>query len=156
LKLRPVEPDDALFFDRLLGNEEVRKYLGGPVPKSDRDTRFRAYLRGAAGIGIWIVCTFDRQAAIGLIVLSPHKDGAHYEISYEFHPDHWRKGFAFDATSRALVHALSDTPVTEILAETQSANHASVRLLQKLGMAEIQRQERFGAEQIIMTTRQPS
>lgn len=70
-------------------------------------------------------------------------------MSYEFRPAAWGHGFAKEATTCVVKHALSDLGLPRILAETQAANIASCRLLQKMGFAEKQRLDRFGAEQVI-------
>jgi len=45
--------------------------------------------------------------------------------------------------------ALNDLAFERLIAETQSANSASCNLLEKLGMTEVRRVERFGAQQSI-------
>ena len=152
LALRPLAIDDAKFFDQLLSDAHVRAFLGGPVPEAQRIARFDAYLRGAKGVGIWLVCKSLDQEPIGLITLNQHQDGTNYEISYEFHPDCWGKGFAREAVNRVLQHALEDTALTEVIAETQKAHHASVRLLRTVRMIEIEQLERYGAQQLIFIT----
>jgi [ribosomal protein S5]-alanine N-acetyltransferase len=70
-------------------------------------------------------------------------------LSYEFHPDAWGHGYATEATRRALDFALNDLAFERLIAETQTANSASCRLLERLGMKEERRIQRFGAEQAI-------
>ena len=152
LILRPILARDALFFYHLVGNEEVRRFLGGPVPRWQRLPRFRSYLRNPAGVSTWIVQTRQSSKPLGLIDLSPHKDGEDYEISYQFHPDGWGNGFAREATACVVQHSLTGSRLDRIIAETQSANHASCRLLQHLKMIELKRLQRFGAEQVIFAT----
>ena len=90
-----------------------------------------------------------QDAAIGLMVLNPHKDGADYEVSYIFSHSSWGQGFATEATAQIVDHALNDLGLKRVIAETQSANAASCRMLAKLGFSEEARLERFGAEQVI-------
>ncbi len=92
---------------------------------------------------------------IGLIELGLHKDGQDHEISYQFAPAYWGKGYAREAAHNVIGHAFEDAGLTRIIAETQSANAASCRLLQQLGMSEVVRLHRFGAEQIIFATTPP-
>jgi [ribosomal protein S5]-alanine N-acetyltransferase len=139
-------------FYRLLGNKRVRRFLGGPVPWSQRLPRFRRYLAAPDFVGVWVVSEVERNQPIGLVELGPHKDGQDYEISYQFSPTFWGKGFANEAVRAVISHALDETDLERIIAETQSANSASCRLLMKLGMVEVERLERFGAEQIIFAT----
>jgi ribosomal-protein-alanine N-acetyltransferase len=149
ISLGPVAFRDLTFFLRLVGNTSVRQFLGGPMPWRQRVRQFRAYRQGHPNVGIWIVRPLARQQAMGLLVLSPHKDGADYEISYQFHPVFWGNGFATEATARIVDHALNDLRLPRVIAETQTANAASCRLLSRLGFAEEKRLNRFGAEQAI-------
>jgi len=152
LSLRPLRKRDLWFFCTLIGNKRVRRYLGGPVVWNQRLPRFRRYLAAPNFVGVWIVCLADRNKTIGLVELGPHKDGNDYEISYQFSPTFWGKGFANEAIEAVISHTLDETDLKRIIAETQSANLASCRLLREQGMIEIERVERFGAEQIIFTT----
>ena len=49
-------------------------------------------------------------------------------------------------------HALAESGLARLIAETQSANSASCRLLREQGMVEIKRLDRFGEEQIVFAT----
>lgn len=149
LVLGPIDLRDSPFFFRLLGDAEVRRYLGGPVPWRRRLRQFSAYRQGAPHVGIWIVRPRGRRQALGLIVLSPHKDGAEYEVSYQFRPTAWGQGFAREATARVVAHAFSDTGLQRVIAETQAANAASCTLLKRLGFTEDRRLTRFGALQVL-------
>ncbi|WP_353314223.1 GNAT family N-acetyltransferase [Shimia sp. NS0008-38b] len=149
LILRPVSARDFLFFWRLVGNEDVRRFLGGPVPWTQRFARFRSYLSLPTDVGVWIVQTRQKRKQVGLIELSPHKDGEDYEMSYQFHPKWWGRGFAREAAACVIKHSLSGPRLDRIIAETQSANHASCQLLEHLKMVELKRLQRFGAEQVI-------
>lgn len=89
--------------------------------------------------------------SIGLVFLSYHHDGSGHELSYQCDAEHWGKGYAFEAAKRVVRHVVDDPGMAQIIAETQSANGASCRLLERLGMREQRRVMRFGAEQIIYT-----
>ncbi|QBX99867.1 N-acetyltransferase [Rhodophyticola sp. CCM32] len=103
LALSPVASRDLIFFVRLVGDARVRQFLGGPVPWLQRLRQFRTYRQGHPKIGIWVARTSGREDAVGLVVLSPHKDGEDYEISYQFRPKFWGKGLACEATARVVV-----------------------------------------------------
>ena len=150
LTLSPISLLDFLFFWRLTGNLEVRRYLGGPVPWKRRITQFRNYIKGHKRVGVWAVRMKGSRKTIGLLILSPHKDGVEYEVSYEFNPNFWSKGLASEATSSVINHGINDLKLKQIIAETQSANTASCRMLRKLGFIEVRKLERFGAEQVIL------
>lgn len=153
LLLRPVFARDIWPVCRLLRNADVRRYLGGPVEWTSLYPRFRQYRAGAPDTDIWMVVWVERRRAIGLVELGPHKDGRDYEVSYQFLPSAWGHGLAREAVAVVLKNALSSAGLSKVIAETQSANTASCRLLRSLGMVEQKRVERYGAEQIIFSTR---
>lgn len=149
LVLGPTRLRDVVFFWRLAGNPDVRQFLGGPVPWRHRLFKFHRCLRGHPKAGIWVVRRRGHSAAIGLVALRPHIDGADYEVSYAFKPASWGQGFAREAAARVVEHAIHDLALRKVVAETQSTNAASCRLLATLGFAEEIRVARFGAEQVI-------
>ena len=149
LVLNPVALRDLMFFVRLVGDVRVRQFLGGPMPWPQRLNQFRAYHQDHPKVGIWVVRTIVRQSAIGLIVLSPHKDGEDYEVSYQFRPTFWGEGFATEATACVVDHALNDLSFQRVIAETQTENTSSCKMLEGLGFIEETRLRRFGALQAI-------
>lgn len=149
LALGPVALRDFSFFVHLVGDARVRRFLGGPVPWLQRLRQFGVYRQGHPKVGFWVVRTRCRNRAVGLVVLSPHKDGKDYEVSYQFHPLFWGQGFAREATARAVDHALNDLGLQRVIAETQTENAASCRMLEGLGFTEVMRLSRFGALQAI-------
>lgn len=64
-------------------------------------------------------------------------------------PHWWGQGLAKEAVQVIINHGLDELSQNIIVAETQLANIASRKLLEKLGMQEIKRVHRFGSEQII-------
>jgi len=152
LLLNPLRRRDIWFFCKLIGNSNVRRYLGGPVPWQQRLSRFNRYLSAPSHVGIWVARLARRNQPIGLVELGPHKDGRDYEVSYQFDPDHWGEGFSKEAVHAVIAHALDEAGLERVVAETQSANLASCRLLMSQGMIECHKLQRFGAEQIVFAT----
>ena len=70
-----------------------------------------------------------------------------------FAPAYWGKGLAFESATTVLHYAFDTLELTEIVAETQSANVASCRLLERLGMEPWGRIERFATAQEIYMLR---
>lgn len=65
------------------------------------------------------------------------------EVGYILHPDHWGKGLAREAMEAVIAHLAAHLPdLTELTAEVDPRNAASLRLLQKLGFHETGRAER--------------
>jgi [ribosomal protein S5]-alanine N-acetyltransferase len=140
---------DAVFVLRLIGSETVRQYLGGVVPARRRLSVMRSYLHLGADESIWTVRMKPRANPVGLVSVTRHKDGRDHELSYQFHPAAWGCGYAFEAGSAVLCFARDSMGLQKLIAETQAANLASCRLLERLGMVEHQRLQRFGAEQVL-------
>ena len=101
------------------------------------------------GEEVWLVETKSTLRPIGLVFISKHRDGLDSELSYQFSSSVWGMGYATEATRCVLNYAVNDLHLGRLIAETQSANKASCRLLETLGMSEQYRVQRFGAEQII-------
>lgn len=58
------------------------------------------------------------------------------EIGYILHPDAWGKGLATEALSAVIAHGFETRNLEVIKADVDPRNHASLRLLQKLGFVE--------------------
>lgn len=156
LSLTPLQPPDAAFVGHLLGDPQVRAYLGGPVPVEDHPRRFNAYLDAPPSVGIWAMRLGAEDTALGLITLTPYHDRPDMELSYQLAPQCWHQGFGAEAVACVAQHALEDLAQPRVLAETQAANVASCRLLTGLGWQVMARLERFGAQQVLYATAAPS
>jgi ribosomal-protein-alanine N-acetyltransferase len=149
LHLRALVLADIAFVRKLILHEEVRRFLGGPVSIDQHEAMISGYFVFEEGEMAWLVETDNSRQPLGLISISRHRDGQDRELSYQFHPDAWGHGYAAEAARCVLNYALKDLQLKRLIAETQSANFASRRLLERVGMRESRRLHRFGAEQII-------
>lgn len=131
-------------------NEKVRKYLGGTILEEHTFNKFLDTVkRSQTGSYYWVVRLKSSNDFIGLVSLDKHIDGQNMEISYEFLPDWWGHGYAKEVISQMLTYAFNELNLTKVIAETQTANHSSCRLLEKVGMKLEQTLIRYGAEQAI-------
>lgn len=64
------------------------------------------------------------------------------EVGFLLHPDHWGKGFAFEAMTAVIGYLFATHALPELTAEADPRNTASLRLLSKLGFVETGRAER--------------
>lgn len=149
--MQALRPSDRTFLIGLLVDSSVRAYLGGPTTAANLPATCDAYLATAAAFPSW--CVSDHSRPCGLVTLTPHKDGAAFELSYQFMPRVWGSGIAQWACAAALGHAFGTMGLPLVIAETQVANTRSLRLLQRLGFEETERLTRFGAAQMICTLR---
>lgn len=151
LTLRALHAQDRLFLRELITSPEVRTYLGGPVAVARLESHIAGYLNDARESPHWTI--EHKDTPIGLISLSPHKDGADHELSYQLLPGYWRRGYGFEAAKAVLQHASRTMGLQRVIAETQGANTASIRLLDRLGFDLIASLQRFGAQQHIYARR---
>jgi RimJ/RimL family protein N-acetyltransferase len=157
----PVAQDRAAILE-LLTSPQVYTYLGGARPRDEleralpaepgrRPGRFAVDLDGAL-IGL---VTIDRRDARRPGHLRPgdlrpghgQSDGGHAELGYLFLPQAWGSGYAGEACAAALDWIAGAAPGEPVVLCTQTANERSMRLAAKLGFAEVERFEEFGAEQ---------
>jgi [ribosomal protein S5]-alanine N-acetyltransferase len=148
--LRAPRPEDREQFLTLNNNPDVRRYLGGLRSEAQINERFALYLNSTGSC--WVVEQKSDRKFIGVVSLSPHHDRIDIEISYEFLPAYWGKGFAAEAVLRVLEYALDELRLLRVVAETQIANEKSIRLLERIGMRFERGVERFGAKQAIYVT----
>lgn len=86
---------------------------------------------------------------IGLISLDPHQEGLGHEISYQLLNDFWSMGYGRECVKRIIKYAFDDLGFENLVAETQSLNLASCRLLESLGMKLLSQVNRYQARQNI-------
>lgn len=133
---------------RLLTEPQVREYLGGTVPADVAVHRIKGWINAPDSIH-YAVRNKETNSMMGIIDISPHHSRIDKEISYQFLPEYWGKGYAYEVLTWLLAHCKNDLHVETVVSETQSANARSCRLLKRLGYEEKERLIRFGAEQIL-------
>ena len=93
-----------------------------------------AWLNGAKFL-TWAVCRRDSPGVVGIVFL--HSLNAHHrkaELSFHVARASWGQGFATEAASAVLRHALGPMNLNRIEATCMVLNHASARALAKLGL----------------------
>jgi RimJ/RimL family protein N-acetyltransferase len=148
LVLRESEARDRTTFLELLASPEVHTYLGGPRPRDELEREMPAV--PAQWPGSFVVeldgtmigqvllrrATMHRPAAVGKA-----------DLGYLFLPRAWGSGYAAEACAAALDWFDGVLPGEPVVLATQTANVGSMRLAAKLGFAEVERFEAWGAEQ---------
>lgn len=64
------------------------------------------------------------------------------EVGFILAPDHWGKGLAHEAMAAIIAHLWATTDTPRLTADVDPENHASIRLLTKLGFHETHRAEK--------------
>jgi len=150
LKIANEDHDDV---KRLYQDETVRKYLGGAVDDERFNTRFAEMTEADGGSFYWGIRLKDTDEFLGMISIDMHHDGENREVSYGLLPKYWGQGYATEIVRKVIEHGFKELGLSVILAETQSANENSCKLLKRVGMILKEKRERFGAEQSIFMIR---
>ena len=119
---------------QLWRDEQVRRYLGGPVSETIIDGKIAGLHRHweRHGFGEWVVCEKETGQITGLCGLDRSEEGI--EISYMFFPAFWGRGLSAEAVRASLDHGFRTLTFERILAITQQVNLASCRMLEHIGM----------------------
>ena len=151
--LRIFQETDREDAAQLFVNPEVRAFLGGVRTSDTIQSILDEMLAPEDDSCNWVVREKNTQDFIGMISLDLHHEGVDQELSYQFLPEWWGQGYATEAAAVIIDYALNELELPALVAETQSANVPSCRLLEKLGMKLERKVSRFGAEQSIYAIR---
>ncbi|GAA0614668.1 GNAT family N-acetyltransferase [Virgibacillus siamensis] len=145
---RNVQKSDLPDVKRLYKNEKVREYLGG-VRQDDTITALFEDMLSDSNDLHWTIREKQTDQFIGLISIGLHHDSNEVELSYQLLPDWWGRGYATEAVQSIIQFAFDELNLSRLVAETQTANTPSCRLLERAGMKFEKKVIRFEAEQAI-------
>lgn len=153
LVLRESEARDRAACIELSVSPQVSAYVGGARPRDELERTVPEVPGRRPG---FFVVELD-GAMIGFIQLLDRRDaqrpghvrpeGGEAELGYMFLPEVWGYGYAAEACAGALGWFADVLPGEPVVLCTQTANDRSMRLAAKLGFAEVERFEEYGAEQ---------
>jgi RimJ/RimL family protein N-acetyltransferase len=89
----------------------------------------------AGGDGFLAVCLKGAGQLIGFVALNeePHDGKPVFNLGYVFHSDYHGQGYASEACRAVLAHAFERLQAQRVVSGAAAANHASCRLLERLG-----------------------
>ncbi|MFI0966585.1 GNAT family N-acetyltransferase [Streptomyces sp. NPDC021080] len=152
LVLRASEARDRAAFIELSASPEVGTYIGGPQSREELERALPEVPGRRPG---FFVVDLD-GTMIGTIEFNrrdtEHRsqarpDAREVDLGYLFLPQAWGRGYAAEACAAALDWFTDSLPGEPVVLYTQTANDRSMRLAAKLGFTEVQRFEKWGAEQ---------
>ncbi|MFB7588930.1 GNAT family N-acetyltransferase [Streptomyces sp. NPDC056169] len=148
LLLRSVRRGDLAAVTRLWTDPQVRHHLGGPVTEPVVRIRQRRIV-GAAGFHA--VIRAEDDVLLGLVTVEPGARNGETEVSYQFLPEYWGRGYAREAVGAVVARVLESTP--SVVAVTQEANDRSRRLLEAVGMEHAESFVEWDAHQVLYRQR---
>lgn len=149
-----VKQSDFRDIKNLFQNQKVRKYLGGVRTEASINKLFEDMLSNVDDSKYWTIRILDSNEFVGLVSLDTHHNNKDLEVSYQLLPNWWGNGYATEVINHVIKFAFETLNVSQVVAETQTANIQSSILLEKVGMKLTSKYERFNAEQSFYVIKQ--
>lgn len=140
LILRHLDVSDAEFIVRLLNEPSFLQHIGDRQVRSIDDA-VGYILKGPAasyrqhGFGLDLVQLKADGSKIGICGLIQRDYLPHPDIGYAFLQEYCSKGYGVEAAAGVLQHARLVLGLPSVLAITSDENVASIRVLEKIGLA---------------------
>ena len=147
-RLTPLSEADFNEAALLWINEDVRQYLGGVISAESALDQLRNSVR-VCNEYHFVARQKDTSEFLGMLFICPHHELEDKEVSYMLLPQYWGLGYATETVIAVLEFCKTELKLNRVVSETQTANGASCRLLEKLGYRVESEAERFGAMQAI-------
>jgi len=84
-----------------------------------------------------LAAVLNDGSLIGSYRASLSECGTEAEIGYSLNPRYWHKGYATEAAKRLVDYLVNERTVREIFATSRPENVASIHVLEKLGMQQV-------------------
>ncbi len=140
LRLRPFSPNDApAYHTAILSDPDVMRYLPGREPLPVEQTaanldRIREHWE-QRNYGLWAVIHRANDRLIGHCGLHMLPEGTAVEVVYALARAYWGQGLAAEAAHASLRYGFETLGLDRIIAVAVPANTASLRVMEKIGMA---------------------
>ncbi|TRW21439.1 GNAT family N-acetyltransferase [Flavobacterium zepuense] len=137
LTLRELTVDDAQHFYELNLDPEVLQFTGDVVFETIDAARqflenyghYKKY-----GYGRWAVIRKEDGAFLGWCGLKFSEDTGECDLGFRFFKKYWNQGYATEAAKASLELGFTKFGILKIIGRAMTANLASVRILEKIGM----------------------
>jgi len=139
LILRRLSIDDAEFILQLLNEPSFLRFIGDKGVRNIDDAR-NYILKGPVdmyrrlGFGLYLTELKDGGVPIGICGLIKRDALEDVDIGFAFLPKFWAKGYAYEAAYAVMTYGKDVVGLKRIVAITSPDNHASAKLLEKLGL----------------------
>ena len=139
LLLRKIDTSDASFILRLLNEPSFIQFIGDKGVRSLDDAR-QYILNGPVksyqkhGFGLYLVTLESDKTPMGMCGLLKRESLQDVDIGFAFLPEFWNKGYALEAATAVMVYGKDVLKLPRIVAITNKDNHASAKLLNRIGL----------------------
>lgn len=139
LRLEPLRASHAAEMFELLSDTRLYTFIprDSPPTLADLEARFRRLETRASPGGDeiwlnWVLRSKAEKTGLGRVEVTLRQDASVY-LAYEIGAAFWRKGFATEACRRVVELLFEAYGSMRIVAEVDTRNTASIRLLERLG-----------------------
>ena len=148
LLLRPFQDNDFNDLLALYQNPEVTRYLGGIRSRQQIQDKLAGIMAHwqQHGFGIWALFSKPDGSFIGRCGCWYKHDPSEPELAYALTPPCWGKGLASEAAKAAIDMAFGRFKLPSIIAFAHAENHASHRVMTKLGMQQVDKVQLHGCD----------
>ena len=135
LKLSPCRFEDCADFIALEKDPEVTRYLNGghAVDRGRVDPDAGFLMPMGTEPHVWTARRTDSGAFVGWFCLWP-EDDALAELGYRLRRAEWGQGLAVEGARALVAWGFESAGYGKIVATTMAVNHASRRVMEKIGM----------------------
>ena len=140
LTLRRVTDADAEFILNLLNQPSFLRYIGDKGVRNTEDA-IRYIQTGPVasyqrfGFGLYLVELKETRLPIGMCGLLKRDTLPDVDMGFALLPDYWSNGYAYEAASAVMKYGRDAFGLRRIVAITSLENNASIKLLERLGLA---------------------
>jgi ribosomal-protein-alanine N-acetyltransferase len=137
LRLRPLRAADREPLHQLWTDPDVRRFLWDDrvidLATVDGVIERSGELFASEGFGLFAVTRRGETSLVGACGMYqfPEREP---ELIYSLARSHWGQGFATEAARVVMADAFERLGFARVLARTDTPNHASVRVMERLGM----------------------
>src|SRR5689334_16342250 len=139
LLLRKIATSDAAFILRLLNEPSFLQFIGDKGVRSLDDAR-QYILNGPVasyqkhGFGLFLVTLKSDDTPIGMCGLTKPESLRDVQVGFAFLTEFWNKGYALEAGGAVMIYGKDVLKMPRIVAITNKDNHASAKLLNRIGL----------------------
>ncbi len=152
LRLRPFVISDVDEIHRLWTTRGVRRFLWDDEvitrEQAQSAVEESAALFTEKGYGLWAVCLKGDERIIGFCGYWFFHEPPQLELLYGLAEDEWGKGLATEAATAMISHGFEHLGFDRIVASTDAANLASIRVMERSGMRFEKRESTNGLDTI--------
>ena len=138
LALRRFTPGDLDWLAELYSDPDVMRYLGGVKDRTKAEEilniRILQYYDEHPGLGIWMTVERTTGTCLGFHLLNHIRGESIVQVGFTLAKSAWGKGFGTEMASAVLRYGFVDLKLPRIAGMASLQNHASQRVLLKVGL----------------------